>query len=84
MDINDKTKLRTFLQSCLAERGDLAEFQDDASLFSSGRLDSLTMTRVVVYLEQEFGVNFAHVNFDVDLIDSVQAIESLVSTVGSH
>jgi acyl carrier protein len=84
MDIIDKAKLRAFLKSCLAERADLAEFQDDESLFSSGRLDSLTMTRVVIFLEQEFGVDFAQVNFDVDLIDSVQAIESLISNEVTH
>lgn len=84
MDINGQKKLRTFLQSCLVERGDRAEFQDDESLFVSGRLDSLAITNVVIYLEQEFGVNFTHVSFDVDSIDSVQAIESFVSTEGSH
>ena len=78
MDINGKEKLRTFLQSCLAERGDQAGFQDDESLFVTGRLDSLSMTRVVIYLEQEFDINFAHVAFDVDLIDSVKAIESFI------
>ena len=84
MDINGQKKLRTFLQSCLVERGDRAEFQDDESLFVSGRLDSLAITNVVIYLEQEFGINFAHVSFDVDLIDSVQAIESFVGAEGSH
>lgn len=84
MDINGQEKLRTFLQACLVERGDRAGFQDNESLFASGRLDSLATTNVVIYLEQEFGINFAHVSFDVDLIDSVQAIEAFVSAEGAH
>lgn len=84
MDISGQKKLRTFLQSCLIDRGDRAEFKDDESLFVSGRLDSLSITSVVIYLEQEFGVNFAHVSFDVDLIDSVKAIEAFVGAEGSH
>lgn len=79
MAINNYTKLRTFIQTCLAERGDPAKIEDDDSLFVSGRLDSLDMTKVVVFLEQEFGVSFAHIGFDVDLIDSVQAIESFLT-----
>ena len=82
MDISGKKKLRTFLQSCLVGRGGRAEFQDDESLFVSGRLDLLATIRVINYLEQEFGINFAHVSFDVDLIDSVQAIEQFVGAEG--
>jgi acyl carrier protein len=44
----------------------------------SGRLDSLTMTRLVMFLEDTFGIDFAEVEFDVELIDSVEAIQALV------
>jgi acyl carrier protein len=84
MDINAQKKLRAFLQSCLVERGDRAEFRDNESLFVSGRLDSLSITNVVIFLEQEFGINFAHVSFDVELIDSVQAIDTFVSVETAH
>ena len=78
MDIDQKTKLRDHLKSMLEERGDSSEFQDADSLFISGRLDSLAMTALVVYLEQEFNVNFADVAFDVELVDSIREIQSFL------
>lgn len=78
MDSLQKSQLTAFLQTHLAEHGDHEPLQDDQPLFSSGRLDSLTMTRLVVYLEQQFAVDFSAVSFDVDLIDSIAAIEALV------
>ena len=52
MDSNEKNKLRSFLKSSLEEHHDQGELKDDDSLFVSGRLESLAMTNVVVYLEQ--------------------------------
>ena len=78
MDINEKDKLRSFIKSSLEERHDENDLQDDDSLFVSGRLDSLAMTGLVVFLEQEFGVNFGDVAFEVDLIDSIQEIETFL------
>ncbi len=84
MEPGAKSRLRGFLKSCLVEHGDTGELQDADSLFVSGRLDSLAMTNVVIYLEQAFGVDFADVSFDVDLIDSVQEIESFLREAGSR
>ncbi len=78
MDTTAKQDLRAFLSGCLGAAGDTHEFSDDSSLFVSGRLDSLTMTKLVMFLEDSFGIDFAEVEFDVDLIDSVEAIEALL------
>lgn len=78
MEIEEKNKLRAFLKSSLEGHHDQNELQDDDSLFVSGRLDSLAMTGLVVFLEQEFGINFGDVAFEVDLIDSIQEIEAFL------
>lgn len=78
MNIDEKNKLRSFIKTSLEGYHDQNELQDEDSLFVSGRLDSLAMTNLVVYLEQEFGVNFADVAFEVDLIDSIQEIETFL------
>jgi acyl carrier protein len=78
MNPGDKSKLQGFLRECLSAAGDQQEMADDSSLFVSGRLDSLAMTRLVVFLEESFGIDFGEVAFDVDLVDSVDAIEALV------
>jgi|KBSSwiStaDraftv2_1062776.scaffolds.fasta_scaffold221608_2 acyl carrier protein len=84
MNTESKQKLRTFLHSCLVERGDQDDFKDDESLFDSGRLDSLAVTMVIVYLEKEFGINFADDFFDVYVLDSVTSIDSFVTARSAH
>lgn len=78
MEQLQKIQLKHFLQTHLAEHGDHDALEENQLLFSSGRLDSLTMTRLVVFLEQQFSVDFSAVSFDVDLMDSIAAIESFV------
>ena len=78
MDYTAKLKLRGFLKACLNESGDHHDFADDSSLFVSGRLDSLSMTKLVMFLEEAFQIDFGNVDFDVELIDSVNDIEAFV------
>jgi len=78
MQAQDKDKLRVFLKSCLEENGNHEPLNDDDSLFMSARLDSLDLTNLVIFLEQTFGVNFAKVMFEVEMIDSINEIESFL------
>ena len=47
----------------------------------SGRLDSLSQVELVVFLEREFGLDFTDTDFEQ--IDSVDAIEGLISEANS-
>ena len=78
MPRTDLSDLREFLRQSLASAGDSGDIDDSDSLFLSGRLDSLAMTNLVVFLENAFGVDFGEVDFDVELLDSVSAIQALV------
>nr|WP_314631457.1 acyl carrier protein [uncultured Noviherbaspirillum sp.] len=78
MNASAKQQLREFIDKALASQGDRAGFSDDEALFSSGRLDSFTMMNLVMYLEQTFGIDFANVEFDIELVDSIDAVEALV------
>ncbi len=84
METNARSDLRAFLSASLAAAGDTRAFSDDASLFISGRLDSLTMTRLVMFLEETFGIDFADVECDVELIDSVDAIAGLLDEAAAR
>jgi acyl carrier protein len=68
------------LLDTLKQQGDTHPLNDNDSLFVSGRLDSVSMMMLVVYLENEFTVNFKGTDFDVHLIDSVQEIALLVES----
>lgn len=78
MNASAKQQLRDFIDKALASQADRGEYSDDEALFSSGRLDSFTMMNLVMYLEQTFGIDFSRMEFDVELVDSIAAIESLV------
>jgi acyl carrier protein len=73
--------IRNYLKELLLQKGDKQPFADDASLLLSGRLASVDAVEIVVFLEEKFGVNFAELGFDQELIDSVDAIDSLIQTV---
>jgi len=73
-------KIRDYLTETLKNQGDKQPLTDSDSLFVSGRLDSVSMMMLVVYLEDEFAVNFKAADFEVSLIDSVDAIASLIAS----
>ncbi len=79
MDATAKLQLREFLMESLADAGDRQDFAEESSLFVSGRLDSLAMTRLVMFLEEQFEIDFGKVDFDIDLIDSFNDIQSFVA-----
>jgi acyl carrier protein len=72
-------RIRSFVEQALSARDRCALSSDDESLILSGRLDSLAVTRLVVFLEQELGVDFSAEPFDVELLDSVTQIAALAA-----
>jgi len=56
------------------------ELDDDTPLMSGGILDSISTTRLVAYLEEEFGVQFGAHEMGVDYLDNLEDIASLVAT----
>ena len=76
----EKQKLRDFLRDALQKHGDVEDLDDDESVFLSGRLDSFAMMNLVMSLEEAFGISFSDFEFDVDLVDSVNEIETFVNS----
>jgi acyl carrier protein len=77
MDVNSRAKVREFVSGLLRNRGDGGTLSDSESLFLSGRLESIAAVEVVCFLESEFGVDFADMEFDISIIDSIDLIASL-------
>ena len=84
MQTQAKSQLREHLRTALDKHGDRHDFADDESLFLSGRLDSFSMMNLVVFLETELSVDFSALDFDVNLVDSVNDIEALVDSIASR
>jgi acyl carrier protein len=78
MDVADRAKIRTFIGELLAEHDDDDPFGDTESLIKAGRLDSLAVAKVVVFLETTFGVDFARVEFDPERFDTLAEIAAVI------
>lgn len=79
MDMDDRARVRAFIEELLGEQDDQASFADDESLIKSGRLDSLAVTKMVMFLETDFDVDFARVEFDPERFDSVTEIAAVIA-----
>ena len=80
--MNKKAEIRKFVEGLLAGYGDDAPVADEDSLLVSGRLQSIDAVEIVMFVEQQYGLDFATIGFDRDRIDSIDAIADLVESSG--
>ena len=78
MDVTVRANVRDHISRRLRIKGTDAAIDDSESLFVSGRLDSLDVLETIAFLENEYAVNFAQLEFDVTLVDSIDAITTTV------
>lgn len=80
--MDHKSAIRQLMQRLLAQKGDQRPFGDSDSLLLSGRLQSVDAVEVVLFLEEQWGIDFAEIGFDEEQLDSVDAIDALVQSAG--
>ncbi len=66
------------METLLRDHDDVAPFGDSESLIKAGRLDSLSVVKLVTFLESDFGVDFTRVEFDPERFDSVSDIAAIL------
>jgi acyl carrier protein len=76
-----KAEIREYVQSLLSGSGDEGPLSDHDSLLLNGRLQSIDAVGIVVFLEENFGIDFAEIGFDREQVDSIDAIYALTQTV---
>ena len=74
----DQLVIREFIQKLLNEHGYKDEVTPSESLILSGLLDSLAVIHIVVFLEQQFGIDFSEVYFDQASFDSIDQITNFI------
>jgi acyl carrier protein len=75
----DRDAVREFVESLLRRKGDTNPFTDTDSLVLSGRLDSLDVLDIVVFLETQYKFDFGDRPFDQGLVDSIHEITDLIA-----
>jgi len=81
--MNRKVAIRQFVERLLVQKGDHKPFRDNDSLVFSGRLQSVDVVEVVVFLEEQWAIDFAQIGFDRNQFDSVDAIDALTESAGA-
>ena len=79
--MSKQAEIRKFLEEMLNNKGDSSGFTDQQLLVTEGRLDSLDVMTIVVFLEESYGVDFSDRPFDQSEFDSVESITALVDTL---
>jgi acyl carrier protein len=80
--MDHRLAIRQFIERLLAQKGDQRPFSDSDSLVFSGRLQSVDVVEVVVFLEEQWAIDFAQIGFDQTQFDSVEAIHGLIQIAG--
>jgi acyl carrier protein len=79
--MSTRAKIRNFLEEILNDKGDSSGFTDQQLLVTEGRLTSLDVMMIVVFLEENYGIDFSDRPFDQNEFDSVDSITALVDTL---
>ena len=79
--MSKQAEIRNFVEGILNDKGDSSGFTDQQLLVTEGRLDSLDVMTIVVFLEENYGIDFSDRPFDQNEFDSVELITALVDTL---
>ena len=82
--MNEKNKIRLFVRKLLTTNGDNEPLTDQDSLLLSGRLQSIDIVEIVMFLDQNYGIDITQVEFEREQIDSVDAIHLLTQSAHSE
>ena len=72
-----KTDIRAFLDKDLGI--DVDDLDDDSPLFSSGRIDSMSLIELFAFIESDLGVPVGLSDLSMENFDSIQAIAGYVA-----
>lgn len=75
---SDQKNVSDFIHKLLNEHGYVEEVSSSDSLILSGLLDSLAVIHIVVFLEEQFGIDFSEVYFDQASFDSIDQTTNFV------
>jgi acyl carrier protein len=82
----DRDAIRDLIKSLLRTKNDTRPFTDSDSLVLSGRLDSIEILQIVMFLEDR-GIGFEDEAFDQEDFDSIERIMTRIeraSTAGTQ
>ena len=78
MSMESREKIRNCIRQILSRREKNPQFGDSEPLLSAGRLHSVEVLEIAVFLEREFGVDLSARPFDQYAFDTVDGIAAQI------
>lgn len=76
--MNSLEAIREHIQNLLELKGERSDVSDTEPLLPAGLIDSLDVVQTVLFLEENFGVDFSVQPFNPDDFESIDSIHRLV------
>ena len=76
--MDSRESIRTFITGLLEMKGVSSDVSDTEPLLPAGLIDSLDVVQTVLFLEQNFGVDFSVRPFNPDDFECIESIHRLV------
>jgi acyl carrier protein len=70
--MNEKELLKKFLQQNIFFSDE--EFADDQQLIDSGMIDSISIVKVIIFMEKNFGISFKEEDMDPENFETLHAM----------
>ena len=76
--MDSRESIRQFITGLLELKGESRDVSDTEPLLNVGLLDSMDVMQTVLFLEENFGVDFSVRPFNPDDFDSIESINQMV------
>ena len=76
--MESREAIRQFITGLLELKGESREVSDTESLLTAGILDSMDVLQTVLFLEENFALDFSVHPFNPDDFDSIETISQMV------
>jgi acyl carrier protein len=76
--MESREAIRQFITGLLELKGESREVSDTESLLTAGILDSMDVLQTVLFLEENFDLDFSIHPFNPDDFDSIESINQMV------
>jgi acyl carrier protein len=77
--MDHKAEIHAYIAEILEQKDDKEALTDSSSLLITGRIDSMDVVDIFLFLEKKFGVRIDSARFKKTQVDSVDALAALVA-----
>ena len=76
--MDSRELIRQFITDLLKMKGEHSDVSDTESLLTDGLIDSMDVVQTVLFVEQNFGLDFSVRPFNPDDFESIESIYQMV------